>query len=273
MIKTQDIRLAFFVCSQIIKIRLKFPLSFHVGDNSIPLHLVFEVLAFFIAFRYYLFLKNNKGDIINSENRSWILIAAVFGSLIGSRLIGGLEHPEILANQSNRIFFHFYENKTVLGGFWGGLFAVEIVKKIIGEKKASGDLFTYPMILGLIIGRIGCFCNGVFEDTVGTPTDFVAGMDLGDGISRHPIILYEILFLIMLWISLVVLEKKYRLQNGARFKIFLFSYFLFRFCCDFIKPHYAIIFGLSTIQLTSITGIIWYYKYILNPRKLLSSST
>jgi prolipoprotein diacylglyceryltransferase len=239
-----------------------------VGSIDISLHLVFEVTAFFIAFRYYLWLRKKHGDIIDSDNRLWIIIGAVFGAFIGSRLIGGLENPPAML-QSKNILWYFYLNKTVLGGFFGGLLGVELIKKIIGESNASGDLFTYPMILGLMIGRVGCFTMGVYEETYGTPTKFFTGMNLGDGIHRHPVTLYEIGFLAMLWLFLILLERKYRLKNGARFKIFLFSYFVFRFACDFIKPGYNIIFGLTVIQLTSLSGMIWYYRYIIHPKLLV----
>ena len=78
----------------------------------------------------------------------------------------------------------------------GGLAGVELIKKTIKEKLASGDLFTYPIILALIIGRIGCFSMGVYEETYGSPTSLPWGMNFGDNILRHPVCLYEIIFLI-----------------------------------------------------------------------------
>ncbi len=174
-----------------------------------------EPLAFFVGFRYFMFLRGREGDIIDSPNRIWIFIGAIFGAFIGSRLIGGLENPQQIKLASN-IWWYFYQNQTVLGGFLGGLIGVELVKKMIGEKTASGDLFTYPMILALIIGRIGCFSMGVYEETYGLPTTLPWGMHLGDSKLRQPVCLYEILFLIVFWIGLVQLEKRYTLQNWCR---------------------------------------------------------
>lgn len=245
-----------------------FPVSIKVGGVNIPLHIVSEVLAFFIGFRYYLYLRAKKGDVVSSHNRYWVIIGAIFGSLIGSRLVGGLENPQALFNAQN-IFLYFYFNKTVLGGLIGGLFGVELVKRIIGEKKATGDLFVYPIILSLIIGRLGCFSMGVYEETYGNETHFITGMNLGDGIMRHPVTLYEIIFLIFTWIFIKAQSKKFTLANGAVFKIFLTSYFIFRFFCDFLKPVYTVFWGLSTIQLTCVLGLVWYYKYILDPRRLI----
>jgi prolipoprotein diacylglyceryltransferase len=231
---------------------------------------VFEVLAFFIGFRYFLWLRKKRGDAIKTPNRTWIIIGAIFGALIGSRLIGGLEDPTEIKKADN-LLFYFYQNKTVLGGFLGGLAGVELVKKIIKEKQASGDLFVYPIILALIIGRIGCFSMGIYEETYGTVTKLPWGMNLGDGFSRHPVCLYEIFFLLVLWGCLRTIRKKLTLEHGALFKLFMIAYLGFRLLLDFIKPHYTFDVGLSTIQLTCIVGLLYYLPFIIRPKKLLSS--
>jgi phosphatidylglycerol---prolipoprotein diacylglyceryl transferase len=43
---------------------------------------------------------------------------------------------------------------------------------------------------------------------------------------------------------------------------------LFRLLLDFIKPHYNVLAGLSTIQLTAIAGLLYYLPYLVKPRKL-----
>ena len=225
-------------------------------------------MGFIAGYRYFIYLRKKQSDLIESENRTWILIGATFGALLGSRLIGGLENPvDMLA--SKNILAHFYENKTIVGGLLGGLFGVEIVKKIIGEKQKSGDLFTYPIILGMMIGRIGCFSMGIYEETYGTVTSLPWGMNLGDGVLRHPVALYEIFFLGCTWMFLIMIEKKFGFAPGAKFKLFMMLYLFFRLALDFIKPHYTFPFGLSTIQLTCIAGLIYYSPFIFNPKKLL----
>lgn len=236
---------------------MQFPITINLGNTVIPLHGIFEFLAFFVAFRYFLFLRKRQTDPITTQKRIWIIIGAIFGSVIGSRLVGGLEDIDQLLKADNKLLY-FYLNKTVLGGFLGGLFGVELVKKIIGEKQSSGDLFTYPMIFGLIIGRIGCFTMGIYEETYGIETSLFTGMQLGDGKLRHPASLYEIGFLILLWISLKQWEKHRQLAAGTRFKLFMIAYISFRFLLDFIKPHYDMLGGLSTIQLTCLLGLIYY---------------
>lgn len=250
---------------------MNFPVTIEIGSAKILLHAVLELAAFFIGFRYFLWLKKKQGDIISSSNRLWIITGAVFGAFTGSRLLGGLEDPTQIAKAEN-IILYFYQNKTVVGGLLGGLAGVEIIKRFIGEKKASGDLFVYPFILALIIGRIGCFSMGVYEEAYGIETNFFMGMDLGDGRLRHPVTLYEIIFLIILWINIHYVASRISFQPGALFKIFMIGYLLFRFIIDFIKPHYTFSFGLSAIQVACFAGLIYYSPYLIQPKKLILSS-
>lgn len=244
------------------------PILFGVKIN---MHLVLEYLAFFIAFRYYVILRKNSSDTISTSNRLSIIIGAVFGALLLSRLVAFLENPVIHYEQG---WITLFNNKTIMGGLFGGLLGVELAKKSIGEKQSSGDLFTLPIILGIIIGRIGCFLAGIREFTYGKATSSFLGMDLGDGIPRHPLALYEIIFLVFLFITIKRLQKKpNRFENGTYFKIFMLTYFGFRFFIEFLKPNTFFFLGLSSIQLLCLICWIYYYqtlrKGIQNARKKL----
>ena len=248
---------------------MEFPLNIKISSLEIPSHLIFEILAYTIGFRYFVYLRSKAEDKISTDDRTIILIAAAAGAFLFSRLVGAFENPEIFDLEKANINT-FYGNKTILGALLGGLLSVEICKKIIKVKYSSGDLMTYPLILAMIIGRIGCFLAGLEDGTYGIETTLAWGMDLGDHVYRHPTNLYEILFLILMWLSLFLLEKKYELTEGSRFKLFLCSYFIFRFFIEFIKPSYRIALGISSIQIASLIGIIYYYKLFLYPRSLIS---
>ncbi len=246
---------------------MKFPLNLTFGSLEIDSHLLFEILAYSIGFRYYLSLRKKYSDPISNENRIWIFIGAVAGALIFSRVLGIIENFPVISS-GNLTFIHYLSNKTIVGGLLGGLIGVEITKKIISVKASSGDLMAYPIILGMILGRIGCFLSGLKDGTYGIASDLPWAIDLGDGIRRHPTNLYEIVFLLLLWIFLAKLEKK-KLTDGAKFKIFLSGYLLFRLLIEFIKPYPALIFGLSPIQLACVAGLIYYYQVFLFPKKLM----
>jgi prolipoprotein diacylglyceryltransferase len=120
----------------------------------------------------------------------------------------------------------------------------------------------FPIILGIFIGRIGCFLSGINEFTYGNQTSFFTGMDLGDGVLRHPTSLYELVFLVLLFIVLKYFKNNVSLKNGDLFKIFMLSYFGFRFFIEFLKPNVFYTIGLSSIQILCI--ICWlYYKPLL----------
>lgn len=235
------------------------PVLFGIKVN---IHLILEYLAFFIAFRYYVGLRKNQKDRISSINRLSIILGAILGALIGSRLIGFLENPVWDVNAA--LLVRFLNTKTIMGGLFGGLLGVEIAKKIIGEKQSSGDLFTLPIILGIFIGRIGCFLSGINEFTYGTETTFFTGMNLGDGLLRHPISLYEIVFLVLLFFSLKWIMNNRKPESGMIFKLFMLAYFGFRFMIEFIKPNEFLTLGLSSIQWLCIICFLYYTKTILN---------
>lgn len=227
---------------------------------TINVHLILEYLAFFIAFRYYVLLRRKSEDSIDSKNRLSIILGAAIGALIGSRLIGYLENPLVEFTLPNLI--QLVNSKTIMGGLFGGLLGVELAKKIIGEKASSGDLFVFPIIAGIFIGRIGCFLSGIKEFTYGRATTSIFGMDLGDGLLRHPTSLYELVFLIGLFLFLKRIKSYPSLANGDLFKLFMLIYFGFRFCIEFLKPNVFYTFGLSTIQLLCIICWLYYGKTI-----------
>ena len=227
---------------------------------NINIHLILEYLAFFIAYRYYVFLRKRNTDVITSNNRLSIILGAALGALVGSRLVGFLENPLIEFTLNNAITL--LNTKTIMGGLFGGLLGVELAKKIINESQSSGDLFVFPIIIGIFIGRVGCFLSGINEFTYGKVTTSAFGMDLGDGLLRHPTSLYELFFLIFLFIALKTVNNRLQLKNGDLFKIFMLSYFGFRFCIEFLKPNVFYTFGLSSIQILCVICWLYYSKFI-----------
>lgn len=220
-------------------------------------HGLAEILAYFIGFRYYLYLKSKQGDTLSSEKRAAIFIAGLSGALVGSRVLALWENYQLFLGTTHPWVF-IISNKTILGGLLGGLIAIELAKKLVGVKNSTGDLITFPLIVGMIIGRIGCFSAGIADHTYGIATRLPWGMDLGDGIRRHPTNLYEIIFLVCVFVLLRVFIKKIRPIDGLTFAIFFMSYLVFRFFIEFIKPEPVVFMGLSAIQVAAVGGIAYY---------------
>jgi prolipoprotein diacylglyceryltransferase len=247
----------------LLKSQTLFPFQFELFGSQYHYHYIFETLAFIIGVRVYYFYKKGIVDPISDENRLWIMLGAMLGALIGSRVVAVLETPEILHHLT---FSILYQSKTIVGGLLGGLFGVELIKKIIGVNIASGDVYVIPILVALIIGRIGCFSMGIDEPTYGIPTRFFMGIDLGDGILRHPIMLYEMIYLVLLIFLFNSLKNK-TLINGDRFKLFMVLYFLFRFLIEFIKPYQSLFLNLSSIHWSALFIFIYYYRFIIRISK------
>lgn len=246
---------------------MHFPINLHLFGKEISTHFVLEILSIFIGVRYYVYLRKRSTDTISDINRLKIFAAVCLGALIGSRLVGVFENPAEFFAVHNK-FQYIFSNKTIVGGLLFALFAVELLKLKLGIKTSSGDVMTYPLSLALILGRIGCFCEGLADGTVGRETTLFTGVNFGDGILRHPLPLYEIVFLICLWCIIYALDKKQVLANGSKFKLFLITYFLYRFFIEFLKDNSFTFLGLSTIQYACLIGLIYYLKTLFRPKTL-----
>ena len=235
---------------------MNFPYQFDFFGSKVYYHFILETLAFFIGVRCYYYLKKKIQDPIDSIDRLWILLGAMLGALLGSRAIAVLE----IEHFWQLSFLEMYQNKTVAGGFLGGLLGVELTKKCIGVKIASGDIYVIPIIVALFIGRIGCFLMGTAEITFGVETTFFMGMNLGDGKLRHPLALYEMGLMVVLLVLFLNL-RNCKMQNGDLFKLFMVLYFLYRFLVEFIKPYNSILCGLSSIHWSCLFIFVYYWKF------------
>ena len=218
-------------------------------------HPVFETAAYVSAYAVFRFNKEHQGDVIAESQRWTVLAAAAVGALLGSRILGiAGQWPKVEAAwQAHRMFSLLFASggKTIVGGLLGGWFAVEMVKRLSGIRRRTGDLFALPLCIGIAVGRIGCFIAGLADDTYGKPSNLPWAVNLGDGIGRQPVQIYEILFLIVLGF---MVSTRRPLPEGARFRIFLGGYLAWRFFEDFLKPQ-PLIYGMNLIQWSCLGAI------------------
>jgi len=237
-----------------------FPVSLSVGTLRIPAHLLFEALAYSVGFTVYRRARARQGDHLSDSTRWTVIAAAAIGAAIGSKLLFWLEDPrftiEWLLNDPARLV----GGKTIVGGLLGGTIAVEIAKWYAGERRPTGDLFVVPICAGIAIGRIGCFLGGLEDHTFGTPTSLPWAIDFGDGITRHPTQLYEIVFVAAV-AGIALRAAPVPLRNGDRFKLFMLVYLTFRLAVDFVKPA-ATLGGLSAIQWACVPALAYYARFL-----------
>jgi prolipoprotein diacylglyceryltransferase len=145
----------------------------------------------------------------------------------------------------------------------GGWLGVEIAKRVTGIRRRTGDLFVLPLCAGIAVGRVGCLLAGLADDTYGKPTALPWAVNLGDGIGRHPVQLYEIVFLVS---AGVLLSANIRLPEGARFRIFMAAYLAWRVAIDFLKPQ-PLVHGMNLIQWACLAGLAALGALYLNDRR------
>jgi phosphatidylglycerol---prolipoprotein diacylglyceryl transferase len=257
------------------------PVIFHVFGLVLPAHMVMESLAYIVGFRLYVFLRKKQKDTFSDQARLTVLVGAIIGAALTSKLLGFVEHPELWSlTAKNPVYF--LAAKSILGGLLGGIIGVEIAKAVVGIRRSTGDIYVFPLLVAIMIGRIGCLLTGVSDGTWGTSTSFFMAYDAGDGVLRHPTPLYEILFLGSLSVGVYVLRQWGRLIEGDLFKLFIMAYCSWRFFIEFLKPVTTYAFsglntvqyianpmvqntaiGLSALQIAALLGVVCYAGWFI----------
>ena len=222
------------------------------------IHTAFEWVAIFVGVRLYLRAGGTSLKALGKTRQFAVIFGCVVGAAIGNKAVHWIYHAEQwpLLAQSPWLAI---QGQSIVGGLLGGLIGVEIGKKYAGVTESTGDRFVVPILVGLIIGRIGCFIAGLQDDTYGNPTALAWGVDFGDGIPRHPTQLYDILFAIAALALLRVLRPTLSREAGLQFKVLLAGYLLWRLLIDGLKPvPYAFPGGLSGIQLVCAVALVLY---------------
>jgi prolipoprotein diacylglyceryltransferase len=226
-------------------------------------HTLFEAAAYAVGFR--LFLRERRRTALpalaDRESSLAIGVGAILGAALGAKIAYWLYDPAY-AFSGFPDWKHLLGGKSIIGALLGGLAGVETAKKLDGVHGSTGDAFVRPLMLGMAIGRIGCFLSGLDDHTAGNPTSLPWGVDFGDGVPRHPTQLYEVAFLAS-WAALLAWRGDRLSRPGDRFRAFMAGYLLYRLCVESIRPIPLHYFGiLSGLQLLCVAGLLYYHRDI-----------
>jgi len=147
---------------------------------------------------------------------------------------------------------------SVVGALVGAIVGVEIYKAIRGLRGSTGGVFVGSFTLGVVIGRFGCLFAGLPDRTYGTPTTLPWGVDLGDGIARHPVQMYEsaaMAAFLALYLFGLHARADWALRRG--FYVMCGWYGAQRFCWEFLKPYPELIGPFNLFHLLSL-GLVAY---------------
>lgn len=178
-----------------------------------------------------------------------LLLGCLLGAAIGNKAVFWLENPQWWP-----MAWHFpalwLRGQSIVGGLLGGWLGVELAKALVRWRgPRTGDDFVPAILVGILVGRVGCFVAGLHDGTYGVPTDLPWGIDLGDGLPRHPAPLYEWLVAALALATWPRWSAALAHQPGLAFRCFMLGYLLWRWAVDGLKPvPYAYAWGWSGIQ-------------------------
>lgn len=148
--------------------------------------------------------------------------------------------------------------RSIVGALAGAITAIEIFKWLRGLRGSTGLLFVPAFATTVVVGRWGCFLSGLADETHGTPTDLPWGVDMGDGVLRHPVQLYESFsMLAFLLVALVLIGRRqaWFMRNG--FYALVFTYAAQRFVWEFFKPYATLVGPFNLFHLVCL-GLMTY---------------
>ena len=180
-------------------------------------------------------------------------IALATGAAAGAWLFGSLNTMRAAAPTVSH---------SIAGALVGAIAAVELWKWRCGVTGSTGGPFVIPLSLGIIVGRWGCLFAGTADATFGSPTTLPWGVDLGDGVARHPVQVYESLamaaFLAIYWNALAG-GREWAVRHG--FHAFVLAYAVQRFAWEWLKPYPAVVGGMNLFHLLMLGlgayAIVW----------------
>lgn len=154
----------------------------------------------------------------------------------------------------------------LIGGYLGGLairFSLDL--------PSTANFYAPALAAASVIWRIGCTLAGCCH---GTETELPWAITL-EGVRRHPTMIYEGVFNLILLVILCWLFPKNQ-RGSALLMLYLACYVIFRFWLEFIRLYPPLALGLTGIQylcLLTLLGVgfgYWREKYrILPTRKIM----
>lgn len=186
---------------------------------------------------------------------SYFVMLAV-GALIGAWVLGSANSLRMMIAAPSH---------SIAGALAGGIAGVELWKWRRGVHVSTGGAFVLPIAVGIAVGRLGCLFTGLADATYGVPTGLPWAVDLGDGIGRHPVQLYEGLSMALFAITYV--RARLAGMNWAThhaFHAMIIFYAAQRFAWEFLKPYPPLVGPLNLFHLLMmglvVYGLCWWQR-------------
>jgi len=219
------------------------------------------VLSFLLAFLLGLEASKKR---IGQENFLNISVIVLIGTIIGTRLLYVLMNLGFYLQDPIKILAFSEGGSASFGGI---ILSLLLILWYCKHKKLSFlkilDFMAPYAVLGLALGRIGCFFNWC---CYGIASNLPWAVQVAGDVARHPTQIYLLLANLIVFFILIAI-RRYKEKNpkhlgifnitGSTFFSFLFLYCLNRFFIDFIRAYQAHEFflGLAITQWFCIIAI------------------
>jgi prolipoprotein diacylglyceryltransferase len=216
-------------------------------------HLLFDALAWGTGMAigvalYRWRLKEATAEVARVADGGYFASLAV-GAILGAYLAGSFT----FVGQAVFALAH-----SVAGALVGAIVGVELYKLARGIRMSTGIVFTGPFAAGVAVGRWGCLFAGTADQTFGTPSALPWAVDLGDGIARHPVQIYESLSMALFLVAFVLALRtraSWAMRHG--FYWLAIAYGAQRFLWEFLKPYPTLIGPFNHFHLICL-GLVIY---------------
>ncbi|MFH1011906.1 MAG: prolipoprotein diacylglyceryl transferase [bacterium] len=222
------------------------PTLFHLGPLTLHSYGLMITLAFIAAI--WLTGRRARKTGLPQHFAVDISFVLIIVSLVSARLTYVVGHWSEFRNYPLDIISPIQHDGTIgiaglvlLGGVTGGIVATIIY---VRAKKLPLllvlDVLSPPVVIGIAIGRIGCFLNGC---CFGFPTELPWGCVFPEESLAgfiyphtpiHPTQLYDLLLMVILFALLLLLERRPHRQ-GQTFSFFLMGYAVARFWVEGLR--------------------------------------
>lgn len=178
----------------------------------------------------------------------FIYVAALAGAFLGAKIVYLGAEGWLHWHDPNR-WIVLATGKSITGALLGGYAAVEISKRLLRYRAATGDWFAVIVPVSIMLGRVGCILYGCCLGRVCEPSWFT--MNDGAGVARWPAALVELLFNALM-LGVVLLLRWRRILPRQHFHIYLIAYGIFRFAHEFLRDTPQIIGPFSGYQIAAL---------------------
>lgn len=226
-------------------------------------HLAFDALAWAVGMAvgvalYRWRLKKVTAEVANVADGGYFACLAV-GAIVGAYLAGTFT----FVGQAVFALAH-----SVAGALVGAIAGVELYKLARGIRMSTGIVFAGPFAAGVAVGRWGCLFAGLPDQTFGTPTTLPWAVNLGDGIARHPVQVYESLAMALFLAAFIWgLRNRQAWAISHGFYWLAIAYGAQRFLWEFLKPYPTLIGPLNHFHLICL-GLVIYGTFMIRRSKI-----